>query len=39
VHRMDVYLCGPTGMTETAKIALIEAGVPWRRIHYESFEF
>jgi predicted ferric reductase len=39
VHRMDVYLCGPTGMTETAKTALAGAGVPRRRIHYESFEF
>jgi predicted ferric reductase len=39
VHRMDVYLCGPTGMTETAKAALAGAGVPRRRIHYESFEF
>src|SRR6202042_2712067 len=32
VHRMDVYLCGPTGMAETAKIALAGAGVPRRRI-------
>lgn len=39
VHRMDVYLCGPTGMTETAVAALAGAGVPRRRIHYESFEF
>ena len=39
VHRMDVYLCGPPGMTGTAVAALTEAGVPRRRIHYESFQF
>jgi predicted ferric reductase len=39
VHRMDVYLCGPPGMTGSAVEALTEAGVPRRRIHYESFEF
>jgi predicted ferric reductase len=39
VHRMDVYLCGPPGMTGSAVTALTEAGVPRRRIHYESFEF
>ncbi len=38
LHRMDVYLCGPPGMTGTAVAALTEAGVPRRRIHYESFE-
>jgi len=36
---MDVYLCGPPGMTGSAVAALTEAGVPRRRIHYESFEF
>jgi ferredoxin-NADP reductase len=36
---MDVYLCGPPGMTGNAVAALTEAGVPRRRIHYESFEF
>ena len=35
----DVYLCGPPGMTATAKSALREAGVPWHRIHHESFAF
>ncbi|MFE9817009.1 ferric reductase-like transmembrane domain-containing protein [Streptomyces sp. NBC_00236] len=35
----DVYVCGPPGMTQTAKIALREAGVPARRIHHESFAF
>ena len=35
----DVYLCGPQGMTDTAREALDTAGVPPRRIHHESFEF
>ncbi|WP_327687227.1 ferredoxin reductase family protein [Streptomyces sp. NBC_00467] len=35
----DVYLCGPPGMTATAKSALREAGVPWHRLHHESFAF
>jgi ferredoxin-NADP reductase len=39
LHRQDVYLCGPPGMTEAAMSALSDAGVPKRRIHYESFEF
>ena len=39
LQRMDVYLCGPPGMTGTAVAALTEAGVPRRRIHFESFEF
>ena len=39
LHRMDVYLCGPPGMTGNAVTALTEAGVPRRQIHYESFEF
>lgn len=38
VHRMDVYLCGPPGMTGSAVAALTQAGVPRRRIHVESFE-
>jgi predicted ferric reductase len=39
LHRHDVYLCGPSGMTSSAIAALRAAGVPRRRIHYESFEF
>ncbi|HLH58035.1 MAG TPA: ferredoxin reductase family protein [Streptosporangiaceae bacterium] len=39
LHRHDVYLCGPAGMAESALDALGAAGVPRRRIHYESFEF
>ncbi|MFJ3091386.1 ferric reductase-like transmembrane domain-containing protein [Streptomyces sp. NPDC086838] len=35
----DVYVCGPPGMTQTARSALREAGVPARRIHHESFSF
>ncbi len=35
----DVYVCGPTGMTESVIRALRAAGVPGRRIHHESFEF
>jgi ferredoxin-NADP reductase len=39
LHRCEVYLCGPGGMTETAVAELRAAGVPRSRIHYESFEF
>ena len=39
LQRMDVYLCGPPGMTGSAVAALTEAGVLRRRIHFESFEF
>jgi len=39
LHRRDVYLCGPAGMTDTAVAALRAAGLPRRRIHHESFEF
>ncbi|QHY97831.1 Flavohemoprotein [Streptomyces sp. S4.7] len=35
----EVYLCGPPGMTDTAKVALRGAGVPRRHIHHESFDF
>src|SRR3954471_22932392 len=37
--RHDVYLCGPTGMTDNVKKSLRVAGVPSRHIHHESFEF
>ncbi|GAA0967203.1 ferredoxin reductase family protein [Streptomyces rhizosphaericus] len=33
----DVFLCGPSGMTEAAVAALRGAGVPRGRIHHESF--
>jgi len=39
LHRHEVYLCGPAGMTEAVAAALQQAGVPKRRIHRESFEF
>ncbi|MEW1720007.1 ferredoxin reductase family protein [Streptomyces sp. NPDC093109] len=35
----EVYLCGPRGMTDAAKRALGDAGVPRHHIHHESFEF
>src|SRR3954453_9155950 len=37
--RHDVYLCGPTGMTDSVRNSLRVAGVPERHIHHESFEF
>ncbi|MFI9595491.1 ferric reductase-like transmembrane domain-containing protein [Nonomuraea sp. NPDC052265] len=37
--RHEVYVCGPAGMTGAATSALRAAGIPNRRIHYESFEF
>jgi predicted ferric reductase len=39
LHRHDVYVCGPAGMTDSAIAALKAAGVPRKRIHHESFEF
>jgi ferredoxin-NADP reductase/DMSO/TMAO reductase YedYZ heme-binding membrane subunit len=39
LHRCEAYVCGPAGMTETAVSSLVEAGIPRRRIHHESFEF
>ena len=35
----DVYLCGPDGMTRTAREVLEAVGVPRSRVHHESFEF
>ena len=39
LDRHDVYVCGPSGMTEAVVTALRAAGVPRRHIHRESFEF
>ena len=39
LHKQDVYVCGPAGMTAAVVTALQDAGVPRRRVHYESFEF
>ena len=36
--QQDAYVCGPPGMTSAAVEALRAAGVPKRRIHFESFE-
>jgi predicted ferric reductase len=38
LHRHEAYVCGPAGMTRAAVAALRAAGVPRRRIHYESFD-
>jgi predicted ferric reductase len=35
----DVYLCGPPGLTAAVTRELLDAGVPRRQIHRESFEF
>ncbi|WP_329102227.1 ferredoxin reductase family protein [Streptomyces sp. NBC_01439] len=35
----DVYLCGPPGMAEATRAALLRAGVPAGRIHAECFSF
>ncbi|HEX9041547.1 MAG TPA: ferredoxin reductase family protein [Trebonia sp.] len=35
----DVYVCGPSGMTNTVIRELRAAGVHRRHIHHESFEF
>jgi len=39
LDKHDVYVCGPAGMTSSVAAALVAAGVPRRRVHYESFEF
>jgi predicted ferric reductase len=39
LHEYDVYLCGPSGMSESVTQALRTAGVPQRHIHHESFDF
>ncbi|MFB7784204.1 ferric reductase-like transmembrane domain-containing protein [Streptomyces vinaceus] len=35
----DVYLCGPPGMAEATRSALLRAGVPAVRVHCECFSF
>jgi predicted ferric reductase len=39
VAERDVFVCGPSGMTETTVRSLRQARVPRHRIHVESFEF
>lgn len=35
----DVYLCGPPGMADAARVSLRRAGVPEFRVHEELFRF
>jgi predicted ferric reductase len=37
IHRRDVFLCGPPGMTESVRHALRDLDVPRARIHTEEF--
>ena len=37
VARREVYLCGPSGFMRAAEEAVLELGVPARRIHLERF--
>jgi predicted ferric reductase len=39
LDQQEVYVCGPAGMVSAAVDALRAAGVPRKRIHFESFEF
>jgi predicted ferric reductase len=39
LHRYEVYVCGPPGMTQAAVASLRAAGIPRRRVHHESFDF
>ncbi|HTX27723.1 MAG TPA: ferredoxin reductase family protein [Streptosporangiaceae bacterium] len=39
LDQQEVYVCGPGGMVSAAVDALRAAGVPRKRIHFESFEF
>jgi predicted ferric reductase len=38
-RRRDVYLCGPDALSQDLASELRRAGVPKRRIHFESFTF
>jgi predicted ferric reductase len=38
LDQQEAYVCGPAGMVSAAADALRAAGVPRRRIHFESFE-
>jgi ferredoxin-NADP reductase len=35
----DVYICGPSGFTESVASAALSLGVPKVRIHKEGFDF
>jgi predicted ferric reductase len=39
VRRREVYLCGPDALSHQLAAELERAGVPGRRIHFESFSF
>ena len=39
LRRRDVYLCGPDALSRHLASELERAGVPERRIHFESFTF
>jgi ferredoxin-NADP reductase len=39
VRRREVYLCGPDALSHRLAAELERAGVPERRIHFESFTF
>ena len=39
LHRYEAYVCGPSGMAQTAVDSLRALGVPKRRVHCESFDF
>jgi ferredoxin-NADP reductase len=35
----DVYICGPSGFSQTVMSAARQLGVPKDRIHHEAFSF
>ena len=39
LHRYEVYVCGPSSMTQAVVDSAAEAGIPKRRVHHESFDF
>ena len=39
IRRRDVYVCGPEPFTDALTGSLVQAGVPAKRIHFESFAF
>lgn len=39
VARRDVFMCASPRFAASARVALLEAGVPARRIHHEAFVF
>jgi ferredoxin-NADP reductase len=39
LHRYEVYVCGPAGMTQAVVDSAAASGIPRRRVHFESFSF